>query len=314
MARISSVLNNTPNVNAPTPNTQHLTPNIGVIVNKTVSILRRGFWVDFWSLITEHALHAIAQIVALLVLYLVLRAALMRVLDALLKGLLSRESRAGFSEERAARLKTLQGLARSIVSYTLFFLFGVLLLEAVGLDILPLITTASVVGVAIALGSQKLFKDVISGFFLIVDNLFVVGDTVTIGGVTGVAQEIGMRVTRVLDATGRLHLFANGDIGTVVNLSRYPVEDFIEIAFAPTADINIALKTLNDAGQTLFTPEQTETIFKAAPVVLGLSAVTALAYTARVSVVAAPQNLPQAQMDARRVLRDALSAAAIPLA
>lgn len=283
-------------------------------MKKTVSIFKPDFWTNFWSLLTEHALFAMAQIIALVILYLVMRAALLRVLDALLTGLLSRKSRNGFSEERAARLKTLQGLARSMISYTLFFLFGVLILQAVGFNVLPLLTTASVVGVAIALGSQKLFKDVISGFFLIVDNLFVVGDTVTIGGVTGTALEIGMRVTRVLDPTGRLYLFANGDIGTVVNLSRFPVEDFIEIAFAPNADINLALKTLNDAGQTLFTPEQTETIFKAAPVVLGLSAVSALAYTAHVSVVAAPNNLPQAQMDVRRVLRDALAAAAIPLA
>ena len=292
-------------------------------MKKTVSIFKPDFWTDFWSLLTEHALYAMTQIVALVVLYLVLRAMTLRVLDALLTGLLNRESRSGYSEERAARIRTLQGLGRSIVSYTLFFLFGVLILQAVGFNVLPLLTTASVVGVAIALGSQKLFKDVISGFFLIVDNLFVVGDTVTIGGVTGTALEIGMRVTRVLDATGRLHLFANGDIGTVVNLSRYPVEDFIEIGIAPTADLNLALKTMNDAGRTLFPPPESEqgepsdlppTLFKAAPVALGLSAISATAYTARISVVAAPRDLPQAQMDARRTLRDALAAAAIPLA
>ena len=283
-------------------------------MKKTVSIFKPDFWVNFWSLLTEHALYSLVQIVALIALYLLTRAATLRVLDAVLIGLLSRESRGGFSEERISRLKTLQGLGRSIVSYTLFFLFGALILQAVGFNIIPLLTTASVVGVAIALGAQKLFKDVISGFFLIVDNLFVVGDTVTIGGVTGSTLEIGMRVTRILDSTGRLHLFANGDIGTVVNLSRYPVEDFIEIGIAPTADLNLALKTLSDAGQTLFSPEQTQTIFRAAPAVLGLSAVSATAYTARVSVVAAPRDLPQAQMDARRALRDALAAAAIPLA
>ncbi len=289
-------------------------------MKKTVSIFKPDFWTNFWNLLTEHALYALAQVVALLVLYLLTRAALLRVLDAVLNGLLARESRGGYSEERISRLKTLQGLGRSIVSYTLFFLFGALILQAVGFNIIPLLTTASVVGVAIALGAQKLFKDVISGFFLIVDNLFVVGDTVTIGGVTGEALEIGMRVTRILDSTGRLHLFANGDIGTVVNLSRYPVEDAIEIGIAPTADLNLALKILNEAGAALFPAAaegQTEAsagLFRAAPTVLGLSAVSAAAYTARISVVAAPRDLPQAQLDARRALRDALAAAGIALA
>ena len=289
---------------------------------KTVAIFTPAFWQHFWTLLTEHALYAALQIAALVALYFLLRAGLLRLLDTLLNGLLNRESRAGVSEERTARLQTLQGLGRSVISYALFFLFGILILQAVGFNVVPLLTTASVVGVAIALGSQKLFKDVISGFFLIVDTLFVVGDTVTIGGVTGTALEIGMRVTRVLDDTGRLHLFANGDIGTVVNLSRYPVSDYIEIGLAGSADLNAALKAIDAAGQALYDKQQANAaeagspapILKAAPIAQGVTGLSAATVTVRVSLVAAPRDLLQAQMAVRRAVLDALRDAAIPLA
>src|SRR5262249_52051065 len=147
-------------------------------------------------------------------------------IDGVLARLLAHEARLGVSAERTGRLQTLQGLCKSVVGYVLFFVFGVLLLKALGFDIMPFITTAGVIGLAVGFGAQKLVKDVISGFFIIIDNLFVVGDTVTIGTVTGRVEEMGMRVTRLLDTSGKEYLFANGDIGTVTNLSRHPVKDF----------------------------------------------------------------------------------------
>ena len=280
--------------------------------NLHLKILTPAFWLHFWELLTENALNAVLRVAVLVLLYVILQRTLGRIMNGLLARLLTHESRGGMSEERMGRLQTLQGLARSILSYVLFFVFGVLLMEAVGFDILPLITTASVLGVAIALGSQKLFKDVISGFFLIVDNIYIVGDTVTIAGITGTVQDIGMRVTRVRDAGGRLHQFANGDIGTVTNLSRYPVEDFIEINVAVDADLKRVTEVLNAAGQKFFDREDNR--LKAPPVVQGVSALAVAAMTVRVSLVAAPNDLTAQQMLLRSVLREALLAAGIALA
>ncbi len=270
------------------------------------------FWINFYRSLTENALHALLQVGGILLAYLILRGVLYRLIDGVLARLIVRENRLGLSEERAGRLQTLQGLCKSVVGYVLFFVFGVLFLKALGFDIMPFITTAGVIGLAIGFGAQKLVKDVISGFFIIIDNLFVVGDVITIGAVTGQVQEMGMRVTRLLDTTGRLHLFANGDIGTVANLSRYPVEDFVEIAVGPQANLSQVVAAINAAGTELLARDDHR--LKAAPRVAGVTAFSALAITLRVAVVSDPRDLPAEQMRVRAALREALLRANIPLA
>ncbi len=188
-----------------------------------------AFWIDFWHETARDIIHSGIQIVGIFIAYMVVRAALYRVIDGLLAHVMAHDVRMGISEERAGRVQTLQGLSKSVVGYVLFFVLGILLLGAVGIPILPFITSASVVGIAVGLGAQKLFKDVISGFFIVVDNLYAVGETVNVGTITGEVQELGMRVTRLLDTNGKTHLLSNGDIGTVTNLSRHAIQDFIEV-------------------------------------------------------------------------------------
>ena len=252
------------------------------------------------------------KIVAIVLVYFLLGFLINRLIDGLLSRVLLREKELGLTPERARRLQTLQSLFKSTVGYVLFFVFGVTLLKALGFDIMPFITTASVIGFAVGFGSQKLVKDVISGFFILVDDLFIEGDTVTIGAVTGRVQEMGMRVTRLVDSSGKLVIFANGDIGTITNLSRYPVEEFIDVAVGAASDLNRAIGVINETGAALFESEDHH--LKAAPRVLGVTALTAASVTVRVSVVCEPRELPIEQMRLRAALREALAKAEIALA
>lgn len=270
------------------------------------------FWIAFWRHSTERALQSLLLVAAILLAYFILSFVINRLIDSVLTRLMVREKEFGLSEERAGRLQTMQSLCKSIVGYVLFFVFGVTLLKAVGFDIMPFITTASVIGFAVGFGSQKLVKDVISGFFIIIDDLFIVGETVTISGVTGRVQEMGMRVTRLVDPTGKLVILANGDIGTITNLSRNPVEEFVELGLAATADLNKAIEVIANTGEALFASEGHH--LKAAPRVLGISALTAATVTIRVSVVCDPRDLPIEQMRLRAALREALARAEVPLA
>jgi len=275
-------------------------------------VFERSFRIRFWQHLTENTLDSAIQIAGILVTYLLIRALFNRLIDGILSHLLAHEARIGASGERAGRLQTLQGLCKSVVSYVLFFLFGVLLLKAIGFDIMPFITTAGVIGLAIGFGAQKLVKDVISGFFIIIDNLFVVGDVVTIGTTTGQVQEMGMRITRLLDASGRQVLISNGDIGTVINLSRNPVTDFVEIGLAASADLRLAVQTIDAAGEALFAEKEHK--LKAAPKTVGITAFSAASITVRVSISSEPCDLAEEQMRVRAALREALHAKEIPLA
>ena len=278
----------------------------------TDKVLTAAFWIEFWHETAKDIVHGAVRVVGIMVAYVVIRGLLYRAIDGVLTRLIARDNRLGVTEERAARLQTLQGLSKSVVGYVLFFVLGVLLLGAVGIPILPFITSASVIGIAVGLGAQKLFKDVISGFFIVVDNLYTVGDTITVGAITGEVQELGMRVTRLLDTNGRTHLLSNGDVGTVTNLSRHAILDYVEVNVAATANLNKVVDVSNEAGAALFAGEEHR--LKAAPYVLGITAFTALSVTARITVVTEPAYLALEQMRVRAALRDAYAKADIPLA
>jgi small conductance mechanosensitive channel len=268
-------------------------------------------WIHFWRDMSDDAVRAMLRVAAVLAAYMLLRWILFRLIDGLMRRLASLDAHTP-GVDHSSRLVTLRGLCKSVVGYTLLFLFGVLLFKAVGFDVLPFVTTAGVIGLAIGFGSQKLVKDVISGFFIIVDNLFVVGETITACGVTGEVQELGMRVTRLHDVSGRVHQLANGDIGTITNHSRYPVEDFVDVSVAAGADLAEASRAIETAGAELFAAEGGP--LQAAPRVIGITAFTAASTTLRISVVAAPRSLAQAQIDVRTAMRAALLKSGIALA
>lgn len=151
-------------------------------------------------------------------------------------GLKAIEAQGHGSEQRVA---TLNGLLTSTLSYLVYFIAIILTLFTVGITwkgLAPLLGAASVLGLAIGFGSQKLIRDIITGLFILGEGQFDVGDWVNIGGVSGRIEEIGLRVTRMRDEQGRLYTIANGDINQVFNASRGPVKLALDFPLArPTA-------------------------------------------------------------------------------
>jgi Small-conductance mechanosensitive channel len=185
-------------------------------------------------------------------------------------------------------------------------------LQALSVDVTGIITTAGIGGLAIGFGAQKLVKDVISGFFLIIEDQFAVGDFVTIGAATGTVEEIDLRITRLRDETGRLWIISNGDITIVTNHSLAPVESFVEIGVAPTADVKEAERILNEAGQEMTSdPDYRLT---RTPRTLGVASFDATRTVIRVEIIAQPSQLTAVQLRAREHFRERLVAAGIAIA
>ena len=245
--------------------------------------------------------------------YLGLRLFIVKIIDGIIAHFLNRHSEnEGVKAERHGRLRTVRGLIKSVAEYVLLFVFGTLLMKAAGFDIMPFVTTAGVIGLAIGFGSQKLVKDVISGFFIIVDGLFVVGDEVKIGEATGRVMDLGMRVTKIQDPNGKVYLLSNGDIGMITNFSRQPVEDFIEVALAPGVNMSEVEKVISETGSKLFEAEGNR--LDKAPRLLGTSVFTAISVTIRISVGATPRYLGVEQMRVREAMRLAFVEAKILIA
>lgn len=117
------------------------------------------------------------------------------------------------------RQQTMSKLLENIVAYVVYFMAIIAVLSAFTIDITGLIAGAGVLGLAIGFGAQNLVRDVITGFFIIFEDQFSVGDYVRIGQAEGTVEEIGLRTTKVKGFTGELFIFPNGNVTDVVNFS-----------------------------------------------------------------------------------------------
>jgi len=110
-------------------------------------------------------------------------------------------------------------LAGSVVRWTLFLIAVVMILREVGINPTPILAGAGIIGLAVGFGSQALVRDVVSGFFIILEGQLAVGDKAEINGVYGVVDEIGLRTTRMVSPGGLVRYFANG---AITSITRYP--------------------------------------------------------------------------------------------
>ncbi len=131
--------------------------------------------------------------------------------------------------ERVRRAATLGSIVSSLVTATIIFLATLMVLRELSIDVVPLLTGAGIAGLAIGFGAQNLVRDVISGFFMILEDQVGVGDVARIQDVTGVVEEIKLRTIVLRDSDGTVHVFPNGTITTLANLTR-------EFSYA-TADV-----------------------------------------------------------------------------
>ncbi len=121
---------------------------------------------------------------------------------------------------RVKRAQTLGSLLRTVAGVGIWVVAVIVALSQTGVEIGPLVAAAGVGGIAIGLGAQTLVGDVISGFLLLIENQFDVGDVVQAGGVTGTIEEVTLRTTVLRDLDGRRHVVPNGEIRVTSNLTR----------------------------------------------------------------------------------------------
>src|SRR5262249_52272472 len=132
--------------------------------------------------------------------------------------LLRRHARADLEWER--RAATLSGILSSIVTASVGFVAALMLLRELSLDVMPILTGAGIAGLAIGFGAQNLVRDVISGFFLILEDQVRVGDLARINGINGLVEQINLRTIVLRDDEGAVLVFPNGTVTTLANLSK----------------------------------------------------------------------------------------------
>jgi small-conductance mechanosensitive channel len=139
------------------------------------------------------------------------------------------------------RTKTIGRLISNVISYTIYFIAFLIVLGQLDIDIGPLIAGAGVLGLAIGFGAQNLVRDVITGFFIIFEDQFAVGDIIQTGNFHGTVEEIGLRITKIKSWTGEVHIIPNGAITEVTNFSINNSVAVNDISVAYEADIDKAI-------------------------------------------------------------------------
>ncbi len=158
----------------------------------------------------------------------------LRLLGVMTRKLVSMsEKRPADSAIRAQQVRTITGVVRSVGAFLIIFFAGMSILkDAFKINIEPLLASAGIAGLAIGFGAQTMVKDVINGFFILVENQYDLGDTVRIAGVSGTVEEISLRRTTLRDGDGTLHIVPNSAIQIVSNTTR----DWSQVTLHVAAD------------------------------------------------------------------------------
>lgn len=158
--------------------------------------------------------------------------------------------------EAAKRAETLVRLLRQGVVILIWLMGLLLILRQIGIDVGPILASAGVVGLAVGFGAQNLVRDVISGFFMILENQVRVGDVAIINGTGGLVERINFRTIVLRDLAGVVHVFPNGTITTLANMTREWSAYVFDIGVAYKEDVDRVVALLKRVGAELKADEK----------------------------------------------------------
>lgn len=157
-------------------------------------------------------------------------------------------------QQRIADNKRVDTLVRifSGVSFITITTIAVLMIaQEAGLAIGPILAGAGIVGIAVGFGGQYLIRDVISGFFIILENQYRIGDVVNLDGTGGLVEDVTLRMTTLRDLDGTVHHIAHGEIKRVANLTKKFSRVNLNIGVGYQSDLDHVIKVINDIGNQL---------------------------------------------------------------
>ena len=153
--------------------------------------------------------------------------------------------------ERRRRAQTIGHLLHNVLAVLVASIALLMVLRELGVDIMPMLTGAGIVGVALGFGSQYLVRDVIAGFFLILENQVRVGDAAVVNGTGGTVESVNLRTITLRDAEGTVHVFQNGAIATLANRSKDYAYYVIDVNVLYEQDTDQVVAVLRKVGTEL---------------------------------------------------------------
>ena len=160
-----------------------------------------------------------------------------------------REDKERIANEK--RVKTLTGMLHTIAITLLWVIAVIMSLAQIGLDITPILAGAGIAGLAVGFGAQNLVRDVINGFFMILENQVRVGDVAVVNGTGGLVEGISFRTITLRDLSGTVHIFPNGTVTTLANMTKDWSAYVLEIGVAYKEDTDRVVAVMKQVADDL---------------------------------------------------------------
>lgn len=215
--------------------------------------------------------------------------------------------------EAIKRAATLGRAFRYLVGVVISLVAGMLILGELGVSIAPILGAAGVVGIAIGFGAQSLVKDYFTGFFILLENQIRQGDVVQLGAHSGLVEEITLRYVQLRDYDGHVHVVPNGQITTVVNMSRGYANAVIDIGVAYRENIDRVIEVMRSTGSELREDAEFGTRILADLEIAGVERLDNSAVVVRARVRCAPLEQWAVRREYLRRIKAAFDAAGIEI-
>jgi small-conductance mechanosensitive channel len=243
--------------------------------------------------------HGVNLIIIVVGAYIIMRAANLAIEHLRFK--LARRHASGDLEwER--RAATLGAILTSLVTVSIVFVAGLMALRELSIDIVPIMTGAGIVGLAIGFGAQNLVRDVISGFFLILEDQVRIGDLARINGVGGTVEQINLRTIVLRDGEGAVQVFPNGTITSLANLSKQYAYAVVDVRIAYSENIDRVMGTIREVGASMERDAAWGTLVLAPLDIIGIESLSDGAATIRMKFKTLPLNQGRVANELRRRL------------
>ena len=215
--------------------------------------------------------------------------------------------------ERAKRARTLSNVLTNITTIVILLIAALMILREFDVDISPALTGAGIIGVALGFGAQTLVRDLIGGFFLILENQIRVGDVAAINGIGGLVEAINLRTTILRDEEGTVHVIPNGAITTLANRSLNFSFYVINLPLAYSEDTDEASQILHDEAEVLRKEDAFAPFILSALEIIGVDAFEENAVRLKVRIKTAPLKQWFVGRELRRRILKALKARGIEM-
>ncbi|WP_289283384.1 mechanosensitive ion channel family protein, partial [Methylophaga sp. UBA5088] len=174
------------------------------------------------------------------------------------------------SLESRKRIETIVRLLKQAGLLAIWITFFLIILREIGVEVGPLLASAGIVGLAIGFGAQNLVRDVISGFFIILENQIRVGDVAVINGTGGLVEAINFRTTVLRDLAGIVHFFPNGTITTLSNMTTEWSAYVFDIGVAYKENTDEVTKVIREVADSMMADEDMKHLIIEPPEIFGV--------------------------------------------